>query len=87
MKGQTKMKQFNNVRVRKTIPHGGSVLRPQHFYVRLTSRDRSRLNRVMGGFKHFMGADASGADAFAAYGLPAMERGLKELIASKGGTK
>ena len=70
-------------RVRTTIHHCGSASRPQHVYVRCTDRVRSRYNQVMGGFKHFAGPNATGADIFEQYGLPAMEAALKALIERK----
>ncbi len=70
-------------RVRTTIRHCGSLTRPQHVYVRCSDRIRARYNRCMGGFKHFAGANATGAELFEKFGLPAMEAALKQLIADK----
>ena len=70
-------------KVRTTIHHAGSATRPQHVYVRCTDRVRARYNRTMGGFKHFAGANATGAELFEKFGLPAMEAALKRLIAEK----
>ena len=66
--------------VRKTINHGRSNRRPQHVYIRMTESDRNAYNQVMGGFKHFVGPQATGAEIFAKYGIPAMKAALKELI-------
>ena len=70
-------------KVRTTIHHSRSMSRPQHVYVRCTDRVRARYNSCMGGFKHFVGPNATGADVFEKYGLPAMEAALKKLIAEK----
>ncbi len=70
-------------KVRTTIRHAGSKTRPQHVYVRCTDRVRARYNSCMGGFKHFAGADATGAELFEKFGLPAMEAELKRLIDEK----
>lgn len=69
--------------VRKTIHHSRSNRRPQHVYIRMTDADRRAYNQVVGGFKHFMGAEATGADIFAKYGIPAMKAALKRLADSK----
>lgn len=66
-------------RVRKTGGHSRSATRPQHVYIRLTERDRRRYNQIVGGFKHFLGRNATGADVFEKYGIPAMAAALKEL--------
>lgn len=69
--------------VRKTIHHSRSKRRPQHVYIRMTDADRSSYNQVIGGFKHFLGAEATGADIFSIYGIPAMKEALKKLADSK----
>ena len=38
----------------------------------------------MGGFKHFLGPNATGADVFEKYGIPAMAAALKELADKRG---
>jgi hypothetical protein len=68
--------------VRKTIHHSRSKSRPQHVYIRMTDADRSSYNQVIGGFKHFLGAEVTGADIFAQYGIPAMKAALKRLADS-----
>jgi hypothetical protein len=68
--------------VRKTIHHSRSKRRPQHVYIRMTDADRRAYNQIVGGFKHFMGAEATGADIFATYGIPAMKAALKRLADS-----
>lgn len=77
------MVRYTQYKVRKTIPHGGSEANEQHVYIRMTQERRNKLNRIMGGFKHFGGPTRTFAWAFAKYALPAMEDGLKELIAEK----
>jgi hypothetical protein len=72
---------FPTHRVRKTITHVGSERRRQHVYIRMTERVRRQYNSVIGGFKHFMGAGATGADVFERYALPAMQEALKALAA------
>jgi len=66
-------------RVRKTIGHGGSERRRQHVYIRMTEAKRREYNQVVGGFKHFLGPNSTGADVFEKYGLPAMKEALKRL--------
>lgn len=70
---------FPTHRVRKTITHVGSERRRQHVYIRMTEGIRRQYNSVIGGFKHFLGADATGADVFERYALPAMQEALKRL--------
>lgn len=74
---------YSELRVRKTIHHSRSKRRPQHVYIRMTDSDRCAYNQIVGGFKHFMGAEATGADIFSQYGIPAMKAALKKLIDSK----
>ena len=71
-------------RVRKTGGHSRSAERPQHVYIRLTERDRRRYNQIVGGFKHFLGPNATGAGVFERYGIPAMAAALKELAEKRG---
>lgn len=66
-------------RVRKTGGHSRSASRPQHVYIRLTERDRRRVNQIVGGFKHFLGPNATVADVFEKYALPAMAEALGRL--------
>jgi hypothetical protein len=49
----------------------------------MTEADRSAYNQIVGGFKHFMGAEATGADIFSQYGIPAMKAALKKLADSQ----
>lgn len=69
--------------VRKTIHHSRSKSRPQHVYIRMTDADRSAYNQVVGGFKHFLGAEVTGADIFSQYAIPAMRAALKKIADSK----
>lgn len=66
-------------RVRKTGGHGGSKRRRQHVYIRMTEAKRREYNQVVGGFKHFLGPESTGADVFEKYGLPAMKEALRRL--------
>lgn len=66
-------------RVRKTVEHCGSASRRQHVYIRLTDEKRREYNQIVGGFKHFLGPNATGADVFEKYGIPAMKAALKTL--------
>lgn len=77
------MVRYTQYKVRKTLPHGGSETNEQHVYIRMNQARRNRLNRIMGGFKHFGGAQMTFSYVFAKYALPAMEAGLKEFIAEK----
>lgn len=74
---------FATSTVRKTIYHSRSNRRPQHVYIRMTDADRRAYNQVVGGFKHFLGSDVTGADIFSKYGIPAMKAALKRLADSK----
>lgn len=75
--------KYAESKVRKTITHKGSERRRQHVYFRLTEAERKVYNQVMGGFKHFLGPTATGAEVFAKYGLPAMKKALKDIADAK----
>ena len=77
------MVRYTQYKVRKTLPHGGSVTYPQHAYIRMRERTRNRFNRVMGGFKHFCGSETTMAEVFEKYAIGAMEEALKKVIAEK----